>query len=56
MKSAALGQTMLEFLIAGIAVAAALFFPFLHGRSVAGLLLHALLEAFRAQSFLISVM
>lgn len=56
MKCAALGQAMLEFLIAAAALAAALLFPFIHGRSMGGLLLHAMLEAFRAQSFLISVM
>jgi len=50
------GQAMAEFLLVGTALAMALFLPYVDGRSVAGLLLHALMECFRARSFLISIM
>jgi hypothetical protein len=50
------GQAAVEFLVVSAALAAALFVPYLNGRSVAGLLLHALMECFRARSFLISIM
>jgi hypothetical protein len=47
---------MLEFLLVSAALAVALFLPYLNGRSVAGLLLQALMAGFRARSFLISIM
>ena len=50
------GQAMVEFLLISAALAFALFFPYLQGRSVTSLLLHALLESFRARSFLISIL
>jgi len=56
MKSRKRGQAMAEFLLVGAALTAALFLPYLHGRSVAGLLLHALMEYFRARSFLLSIL
>jgi hypothetical protein len=50
------GQAMVEFLLVSAALAIALFFPYLQGRSVTSLLLHSLLECFRARSYLISIM
>jgi hypothetical protein len=50
------GQAMVEFLIVGTALAIALFLPYLHGRSVASLLVHASMECFRARSYLISIL
>lgn len=47
---------MAEFLLVSSALVVALFLPYVNGRSVAGLLLHALMECFRARSFLISIM
>lgn len=49
------GQAMVEFLLVSSALAVALFFPYLHGRSVASLLVHASMECFRASSYLISI-
>jgi hypothetical protein len=49
------GQVMVEFLLVSSALALALFFPYLDGCSVASLLVHALMESFRARSFLISI-
>jgi hypothetical protein len=49
------GQAMAEFLVVGSALALALFFPYLDGRSVASLLVHALMECFRARSYLMSI-
>ncbi len=49
------GQAMVEFLLVSSALAVALFFPYLDGRSVVSLLIHALMECFRAQSYLISI-
>jgi hypothetical protein len=50
------GQAMAEFLLVSSALALALFFPYLDGRSVASLLVHALMESFRARSYLISIL
>jgi hypothetical protein len=55
-KTRPTGQAMVEFLLVSAALAIALFFPYLQGRSVASLLLHSLLECFRARSYLISIM
>lgn len=49
------GQAMVEFLLVGSALAVALFFPYLHGRSVASLLVHVSMEYLRASSYLISI-
>jgi hypothetical protein len=50
------GQAMVEFLVISATVVFALFFPYLQGRCVATLLLHALLESFRAGSYLVSIL
>jgi hypothetical protein len=50
------GQAMVEFLLVSAALAAALFLPYLHGRSVAAVLIRALMECFRARSYLISIL
>jgi hypothetical protein len=50
------GQAMVEFLVVSAAMAAALFFPYVDGRCVAALLVHALMECFRAQSYLVSIL
>jgi hypothetical protein len=50
------GQAMVEFLLVSAALVIALFFPYLHGRSVASLLIHASMECFRARSYLISIL
>jgi hypothetical protein len=50
------GQAMVEFLLVSSALVVALFFPYLHGRSVASLLVHASMECFRARSYLISIL
>jgi hypothetical protein len=47
---------MVEFLLVSAALAIALFLPYLQGRSVASLLLHALTECFRNRAYLISIM
>lgn len=47
---------MTEFLLVSAVVAFALFYPYLQGRSVAAILMHALLESLRVQSFLLSIM
>jgi hypothetical protein len=49
------GQAMVEFLLVSSVLVFALFFPYLEGRSVASLLIHASMECFRARSFLISI-
>jgi hypothetical protein len=51
----ATGQVMAEVLVVTAALAVALFYPYLHGKSVMTLFLEALLEWFRAQSFLLSI-
>ena len=55
MKQANAGQAMPEFLLVCLALVAALFLPYLHGRSVATLVLHALMESFRARAYLIAI-
>ena len=50
------GQAMVEFLVVSAVMAFALFFPYLQGRCVTTVLLHALMECFRARSYLISIM
>lgn len=50
------GQAIVEFLLVSAALVVALFLPYVDGRSVGGLLLHALLECFRARSYLISIL
>lgn len=50
------GQALVEFMLVSAALAFALFFPYLQGRSVTTLLLHALMECFRARSYLISIL
>jgi hypothetical protein len=50
------GQAMVEFLLIAAALVVALFLPYLDGRSVVSLLLHALMEFFRAGSYLISIL
>jgi hypothetical protein len=55
-KRGAAGQAMPEFLLVSLALVAALFLPYLHGRSVATVLLHALMESFRARAFLIAIL
>lgn len=55
-RSREAGQAMAEVLLVTAALVFALFFPYLHGRSVVSLLLHSLMECFRARSFLISIL
>ncbi len=50
------GQAMAEFLLVAGAMALALFYPYLHGESVATLLLRTLMRVMRARSLLISVL
>lgn len=47
---------MVEFLLVCAVLAIALFLPYLQGRSVTSLLVQALLECFRARSFLVSIL
>lgn len=49
------GQAITEFLVVAVALAVALFYPYLQGESVVTLLLRALMRALRARSFLISI-
>lgn len=56
MKHCCSGQSSVEFLVVGAAVALALFLPYLHGESVATLLLRALMHSMRARSFLVSIL
>lgn len=49
------GQAMTEFLVVSAALALALLYPYLHGESVATLLLRALMRVARARSFLVSI-
>jgi hypothetical protein len=50
------GQAMVEFLLVAAAVVLALFLPYAQGQSVVSLLLHALMEFFRARSYLVSIL
>lgn len=47
---------MTEFLVVTASLAAALFYPYVNGESVATLLLRVLMRVMRARSFLISLM
>jgi hypothetical protein len=49
------GQALTEFLLVCSALAMALFYPYLHGESIATLLLQSLMQVMRARSFLISI-
>jgi hypothetical protein len=55
-RHASAGQAMVEFLLVSAVLAVALFLPYLEGRSVTSLLVHASMECFRARSFLISIL
>jgi hypothetical protein len=55
-RSRAGGQVLVEYLVVCTALAAALFLPYVDGRSVVALLVAAMFEWFRAQAFLVSVM
>lgn len=50
------GQSSVEFLVVAAALVMALFVPYLHGESVATLLLRALMRSMQARSFFISVL
>jgi cadmium resistance protein CadD (predicted permease) len=50
------GQAMTEFLLVTAALVFALLTPFVQGKSVAGLLLDALLGSLRAQAYLLSIL
>jgi hypothetical protein len=50
------GQAATEFLVVTVALMLALFYPYLHGESVATMLVRALMRALRARSFLISIL
>jgi len=50
------GQSSAEFLAIACALALALFVPYLHGDSVATVLLRALMHSMRARSFLLSIL
>lgn len=50
------GQSMSEVLLITAALALALFHPYLHGESVATVLLRALLQVMRARAFLVSIL
>jgi hypothetical protein len=50
------GQAMAEFLIVVAALAVALFYPYVHGESVATLLLRTLMRVARARSLLVSIL
>jgi hypothetical protein len=49
------GQAMTEFLLVGVALALALFYPYMHGESVVTLLLRTVLRVLRIRTFLVSV-
>ncbi len=50
------GQALVEYLILVAALAFALFYPISHQGPVFELLVHALMNAFRSQSFVISLL
>jgi hypothetical protein len=50
------GQVIAEFLVVSAALSLALFYPYLHGESVATLLLRTLMRLARARSFLVSIL
>lgn len=50
------GQATVEFLLIAAALAVALFYPFMHGESVATALLRALMASLRARSFVMSIL
>jgi hypothetical protein len=50
------GQAIAEFLLVSAALSLALFYPYLHGESVATLLLRTLMRLARARSFLVSIL
>ena len=54
--NASRGQAAVEFLLLATVLVIALFLPYVDGRSVVSLLLQALMECFRAQSFVISIL
>jgi hypothetical protein len=47
---------MVEFLLVATALVLALFLPYVQGRSVTSMLLHALVEYFHARSYLVSIL
>jgi hypothetical protein len=55
-SSAQQGQAMTEFLIVAIALALALFYPYVQGESVVTLLVRTVMRVLRARTFLVSVM
>jgi uncharacterized protein (UPF0333 family) len=57
MKSTAQsGQASVEYLLVAGALVVALFFPISHQGSVVEILVHALMDYFRSQSFVISIL
>ena len=50
------GQAMVECLVVAAALTMALLLPYLHGQSIASLLLDAFLGSLRAQAFLLSIL
>jgi hypothetical protein len=50
------GQASIEYLIVAAALAVALFYPIAQQGPVIGILVHALMNYFRAQAFVISIL
>jgi hypothetical protein len=50
------GQAMTEFLVIGAGLVLALFYPYVHGESVATLLVRTMMRVMRARTFLVSVL
>lgn len=56
MKCPQAGQVMVEVLLVAAALSVALLLPFVNGRSVAIVLLGALVDYLRAESYLLSIL
>lgn len=50
------GQSTTEFLLVSVALALALFYPYLGGESVTSLLLRSLVRAMRVRAYLVSIL
>lgn len=50
------GQAMTEFLLVSVALAVALFYPYLGGESVTSLLLRSITRAMRVRAYLVSIL
>lgn len=55
-RAAQSGQASIEYLIVATALVVALFYPISHQGSVAEILVHVLMNCFKSQSFVLSIL